>query len=271
MTTSPQSSILEIADSVLKAGSSIASALTLAITTYVVYRGYRNVNAVIYHARHGVVGDLTCHDCFAVLADIREFFVSEQFVVLSNDGVTPHPVKTALFRDILVNNIDIYGNMYMENCRAVERDCNTCSPASPFCQFNLLEVQESHNSIFEDTVRAFNTYPYNSYNLYSESELRALDQILPMFQAEDNEALLLARDVVASLADKGRFAFCLRGHMDDILDVSANGMNSMTEFAPAWTDIPDELFSNLNVIPKSYPEPFWLLEYNKCKRNNGEV
>lgn len=208
-------------------------------TAYFMFRN--NIRKTTPECTKSTLSTLTHHSVFTTFEYIRNIML-ERFELEDK-------IKEAIFRDIVINMIDIWGSKLYELAEKVDDICNK-NLNCKYCATNHSTLIELNETLFQECCLEYETY-YKNRNL-SEEEIEMIHYSMEIFIEYFSINLIFIKRSIQSLVRNTRYISCTKMLQSSLFIAYESSFNNvLSELESSIEDI-NGYYANKSFKPIKY-------------------
>jgi hypothetical protein len=246
-------SLANVAQNIILIGTTISVTVAATLSIIKLFKKIEKIRNIKLAATRGtIVPDethkekLLDHSLFKSLLRLRSVVVS------SLD--CGHPVKTEVFRDIMIHKIDTWANLLIKQATVI--DCRCKKDCRGLCSMSALSLVRYNRDLLQEGLSEYSTY-FETDPSYSDNEKEILRYSVKLFNSFHASAVGAVQGTIDSVITNSKYGYCAKWYQADIFSAFEIGMKMMLNQTNKALVSCNGYFKDKEFRLRSHPLPNW--------------
>jgi hypothetical protein len=168
--------------------------------------------------------------------------------------------KTNIFKDILIHQIDIWGNELLSFARRIDKTCNPVCSSSK-CLIQMTDLIEQNRRLLNDGVLRYSSFFNNDE--YTEEEKDMLRYAIDKFNIYHAHNMEYIIKTIEAITTNSKYTECAKTLQSYVFTAYECAMNNMIHEAENSLQVINGYFTGKEFIARKYSKyPEWFIRGN---------
>lgn len=170
------------------------------------------------------------------------------------------PTKTNIFKDILINKIDVWGNELLLFARQIDKMCKQPCIGDK-CVISMIDLIEMNRRLLNDSILKYSTYFNNDE--YTEEEKDVLRYALEKFNSFHAHNIEYVIRTIDAISTNSKYTECTKTLQSYVFTAYECAMNNMIHEAESSLSLINGYFNGKKFTTRKYSKyPDWFINGN---------
>ena len=160
-------------------------------------------------------------------------------------------VRTAVFKDIMVKKVDVWGKLLMNQACFIDRNCKaSCGHA---CAVPLVDLMNHNEHLVQDGIDIY-TFYYIDDVTYSPEDKEILGHAVASFNKQHHLAVGMVLETINSIRHNSQYGYCAKAFQSDIFNAYEIGMKIMLNQSVKALEKSNGFYDNKKFEERTYAD-----------------